>query len=149
MFSGTGANTSGNPFADNGAVPDGDDVIGLQQAITISQLLSGLTIAQQYRLTLEYNSRTGDAPFALITIDGNTAFNAAVPEVGGANAYCHLDYDFIATATTTTLAIANQGLLADSTLLVDNVRVGAVPSQVPSRRCSAAAPYCSPGVGVG
>jgi len=126
-INGTAANTSGNPFADNGLVPDGDNVLAIQNALTLSQTLTNLTIGQPYRLTLSYNSRTGDDPLALVTIDGNTAFDAAVPEVGGANAYYDLTYDFIATATTTTLTIANQGATADSTLLVDNVRVFAVP----------------------
>ena len=122
-INGTVANTSGNPFADNGLVPDGDDVLAIQNALTLSQTLSGLTIGQSYRLTLSYNSRSGDDPFALVTINGSTALNAAVPEVGGTNPYYNLSYDFTATAATTTLTIANQGLSGDSTLLVDNVRV--------------------------
>ena len=78
-INGTGANTSGNPFADNGAVPDGDDVIGLQQAISISQNLSGLVTGGLYRLIAEYNSRGGDDPTALFRIDGQTAFTGLVP----------------------------------------------------------------------
>ena len=126
-INGTAANTSGNPFADNGLVPDGDNVLAIQNELTLSQTLNDLTIGQPYRLTLSYNSRSGDDPLALITIDGNTAYNATVPEVGGANAYYELTYDFIATATTTTLTIANLGAVPDSTLLVDNVRVFSVP----------------------
>ena len=122
-----GSNGSGNPFADNGAVPDGGNVVGLQQTMTISQVLAGLTAGQTYRLSLDYNSRGGDDPTALIQIDGLTAFTGSVPEVGGVNPYYHLDYDFVASGTTTTVSLANLGLAADSTLLVDNVRVLAVP----------------------
>lgn len=123
-----GSNGSGNPFADNGLIPEGGNVAGLQQAETLSQTLTGLTIGQQYRFELDYNSRNGDDPAALFTIAGLTAFSGTVPEVGGANPYHHLTYDFIATATTATLTIANTlPSPTDSTLLVDNVRVQLVP----------------------
>ena len=56
-----GSNSPGNnPFADNGAIPDGGNVIGLQQDMSISQLLAGLTAGQTYRLSVDYNSRGGD-----------------------------------------------------------------------------------------
>ena len=122
-----GSNGSGNPFADNGIVPDGGNVVGLQQDMRIEQVLSGLTTGQTYRLSLDYNSRSGDDPTALFQINGITAFNNTVSEVGGANAYYHFDFDFVATGTSTTLALANLGLAPDSTLLVDNVRVQSVP----------------------
>ena len=122
-----GSNGSGNPFADNGAVPDGGNVIGLQQDMSISQVLAGLTAGQTYRLSLDYNSRSGDDPTALIQIDGLTAFTGTVPEVGGVNPYSHLDFDFVASGTSTTVSLANLGLAGDSTLLLDNVRVVAVP----------------------
>ena len=122
-----GSNGSGNPFADNGAVPDGGNVLGLQQDLKVSQTLAGLTAGALYRLILEYNSRSGDDPAALIQIDGQTALSGLVPEVGGANPYYHLEYDFTASGTSALLEIANLGLAGDSTLLVDNVRVIAVP----------------------
>ena len=122
-----GSNGSGNPFADNGTIPDGGNVLGLQQDLTVSQTLSGLTVGALYRLIVEYNSRSGDDPAALIKIDGQTALSGLVPEVGGANPYYHLEFDFTASGTSTLLEIANLGLAGDSTLLVDNVRVVAVP----------------------
>ena len=122
-----GANGSGNPFADNGIVPDGGNVVGLQQDMRIEQVLGGLTLGQTYRLSLDYNARSGDDPTALFQINGLTAFNSTVAEVGGANPYYHLDFDFVATGASATLSLANLGLAADSTLLVDNVRVQSVP----------------------
>ena len=122
-----GSNGSGNPFADNGAVPDGGNVLGLQQDMLVSQTLAGLTTGGLYRLIAEYNSRSGDDPSALIRIDGQTAFSGLVPEVGGANPYYHLEFDFTASGTSALLELANLGLAGDSTLLVDNVRVIAVP----------------------
>lgn len=93
----------------------------------IEQVLGGLTFGQSYRLSLDYNSRGGEDPTALFQINGLTAFNSTVAEVGGANPYYHLDFDFVATGTSATLALANLGLGSDSTLLVDNVRVQSVP----------------------
>jgi MYXO-CTERM domain-containing protein len=122
-----GSNASGNPFSDNGVVPEGQNVLGLQQDMAVSQTLIGLASGQPYRLTLDYNSRTGDDPTALIQINGQTAFTGVVPEVGSTNPYYHLSFDFIAAGTSTQLSIANLGLAADSTLLVDNIRVVAVP----------------------
>ena len=122
-----GSNATGNPFADNGTVPDGGNVLGLQQDISVQQTLQGLTLGQAYRLTLDYNSRTGDDPTALIQIDNQTAFTGLVPEAGGTNPYYHLSFDFTASATTAEISIANLGLAPDSTLLVDNIRVVAVP----------------------
>jgi MYXO-CTERM domain-containing protein len=122
-----GSNASGNPFSDNGLVPEGGNVLGLQQDIAVRQTLLGLTSGQPYRLTLDYNSRTGDDPTALIQIDNKTAFTGTVPEVGGTNPYYHLSFDFTASGTSTELSIANLGLAGDSTLLVDNIRVVPVP----------------------
>ncbi len=122
-----GSNGSGNPFADNGLIPDGGNVVGLQQAMRIEQVLGGLTPGQTYRLSLDYNARSGDDPTALFQINGLTAFNGSISEVGGTNPYYHLDFDFVATGTSATLALANLGLAPDSTVLLDNVRVQAVP----------------------
>jgi PEP-CTERM motif len=123
-----GSNGSGNPFSDNGLIPDGGNVLGLQQAETLSQTLNGLVAGQTYRFELDYNSRQGVDPNALFTINGLTAFSGAVDQVGGANPYHHLSFEFIATSTTTTITLANTlPQPTDSTLLVDNVRVQLVP----------------------
>lgn len=119
--------TNNNPFADNGAIPEGGNVIALQNTMAISQTLLGLTAGRPYRLTLDYNARTGDDPTANIVIDGKTALQAIIAEVGGSNPYYHLDYQFVASGSSAVLSIGNLGTAADSTLLVDNVRVVAVP----------------------
>ena len=105
----TGANPSiinqaGGPYLDNGAVPEGNNVLVLQDDSAYSQTLHGLTPGQNYRLTLYLNSRGGTPATALVTIDGNTAYNAPVSQVGGSNPYHFISYDFTASATDVTLA---------------------------------------------
>ncbi len=124
----TGISSAGGTFFDNGLVPDGSNVLFLQntnavQPIGVQQSIAGLVPGQTYRLTLRYNSRiTGDDARLRVTIDGLTAFNAVVTPVGtGLQSFRTLTFDFTASAETTLLKIENAGNGPDSTALVDNV----------------------------
>jgi hypothetical protein len=126
-------NQAGGPYLDNGTIPDGNNVLVLQDSSTVSQTLHGLTPSQTYRLTLYVNSRSAEpAPAtALITIDGNTALNGVVSQVGGNNPYHLITYDFEASSADVVLSIGNQ-FVEHSSLLVDNVRVFALVPTAPS-----------------
>jgi len=118
-------NQAGGPYLDNGTVPDGNNVLILQDSSGYSQILHGLTPGQSYRLTLFLNSRITSEPApatALVTIDGKTAFNGLVSPVGIGNAFHFISYDFTASAANVTLSFANQ-FVTNSTLFVDDVRV--------------------------
>jgi hypothetical protein len=126
-------NQAGGPYLDNGTIPDGLNVLVLQDDSGVSQTLHGLTPGQTYRLTLYVNSRSAEpAPAtALITIDGNTVLNEPVSQVGGNNPYHFITFDFSASAADVDLSIANQ-FIEHSSLLVDNVRVFALVPTVPT-----------------
>lgn len=116
-------NTAGGPFS-NGFAPEGLNHAVLQNEVSLSQELSGVVIGSSYRLTLDYYGRDGIAPTGLITIDGKTALSGLIPNTGG---QLSLTYDFVASSSNPTLAIANLGVGADSSLLFDNISLRAIP----------------------
>jgi len=136
---GDAGNLSENPFANNGIVPEGHNVVALQQTVTLEQSVT-LLPGQPYRLSLDYNARTGDLiqPDALFTIDGLVAFSGTVAPVEPTGSftlpYYHLEFDFVATNANAILSVANvHPIPDDTTLLVDNVRLISIPEP-----CSAA-----------
>jgi len=127
-------NQQGGAFADNGTVPDGGNVLVLQGGSGVSQVLHGLVPGTTNRLTLYLNGRAYDPAngltnLALVTIDGQTAYNGTVRPsglVGTLNPFRFVSFDFVASAVDVTLSIEN--LAVDSSaLLLDNVRVFAAP----------------------
>jgi hypothetical protein len=117
-------NASGGAFLDNGVVPDGRNVLVLQNAIVAQQTLAGMVPGQGYRLRLFYNGRnTGNDPHLNVSIDGQTALDAFVPPVGAGAPFNQLTYDFTASAATAVLALQNLGNGGDATVFIDNVSV--------------------------
>jgi hypothetical protein len=118
-------NQNGSPYLDSGeVVPDGNNVLVIQGVGAYDQTLHGLTVGQNYQLSLYINGRSGGSqPGALITIDGQTAYNALVPQLGS-NPFQFISYDFTATATNVTLSI---GQTTGTSYFVDNVRVALMP----------------------
>ena len=115
-------NASGGVFLDNGTVPDGSNVLVLQNTIVAQQALVGLTTGQGYRLRLFYNGRNaGNDPHFKVTIDGQTALDAFVPPVGAGQPYNLLTFDFTASAASAVLVLQNLGNGADSSVFIDNV----------------------------
>ena len=122
-----GLNTSAGPFHDNGLVPDGVNVLLLQQASRVEQSVAGLAPGGTYRLTLRYNSRAASAaPGFRVIVDGQTAFNGTVAAVGAGQPYRTLTFDFTASAATALLSLENLALNGDDTVLVDNVSLAAL-----------------------
>ncbi len=121
---------SGNPFADNGAIPDGANVAFIQStgagSTSLSTTISGLTAGQGYKLRFRANCRSAyTAPTASFAINGvaPVAFSAA-PSVGGSAPYYSVAGDFLASGPTAALVITNATTgVNDSTLLVDDFSI--------------------------
>ncbi|MCX6923302.1 MAG: immunoglobulin domain-containing protein, partial [Verrucomicrobia bacterium] len=126
-----GLNPAGGqrPFADNGAIPAGNNVAFIQSGAsthpvsgTLSMTISGLTVGTTYKLTLRANARGGQAPHLRISIDGTELLALTMNSAGGANPYWHIAFEFAATATSQTLGLMND-TATDNTVLVDNVQI--------------------------
>lgn len=115
-----------NPFADNGAVPNGSKVAFIQNNGTISTTISGLLSGQGYRITFRANRRSATAgiPYPSWSIDGNPRVPFAVTTpVGGANPYYTVTATFTAAAPTAVLSIMSTSVV-DATVLLDDFRIG-------------------------
>ena len=124
-----GLNSAGNsPFADNGLIPDGKNVAFIQSSAgtvgLLSTTITGLTPGVVYEVSFRANSRASTAaPSPAWSLNGGdwTPFTAS-PPVGAGKPYDTVIGSFRATATTASLALANQ-TVADSALLVDDFRI--------------------------
>ena len=122
-----GINTSAGPFHNNGIVPDGTNVLFLQQAVFVEQSVAGLSTGGSYRLTMRYNSRSSSGtPTFRATVDGQTAFQGVVTPVGAGQPYRTFTFDFTASSETAVLRLENLGVNGDDTVLVDNVSLVAL-----------------------
>lgn len=126
-----GVNTASGPFHDSGVIPDGANVLLLQQLSSAEQGIAGLVPGGSYRLSLRYNSRAASAvPTFRVMIGGQTAFNGTVAPVGAGQPYHTLTFDFTASSETAVLSLQNLATNGDDTVLVDNVSIatlGTVP----------------------
>jgi len=125
---GAGLNPAGgSPFADNGAVPAGNQVAFIQSgantaATTLSTTISGLTVGTTYKVTLRANARGGQAPNLRILLDGTEVMAMSIHSAGGANPYWYIAFELTATATSQVLGLMND-TLTDNTLLVDDLQI--------------------------
>jgi hypothetical protein len=126
---------SGSPFADNGAIPDGNNVALIQANVddpatpsTLSTTISGLTVGTTYKVTFRANARGGNTPNVKVYLDGWPVLLPGGPDgfstapVTGANPYWTVALEFQATATSQTLAVVNDAS-GDQTLLVDDFKI--------------------------
>ena len=121
-----GYNYAGNnPFADNGAVPEGLAVGFIQNTATLSQIVTGLTPGQQYLLELDYNARQGTGSGHFVASLGGTTLvdDTFVPN----GAYKHLSALWTAGGTSATLSVGGVIVGADSAVVFDNITLRAVP----------------------
>jgi hypothetical protein len=116
-----------SPFADNGAIPDGKQVLFIQSGgntseTTVSTTISGLTVGTTYKVTLRANARGGQSPHLRISIDGTELLAFTMCSAGGSNPYWYIAFEFTATATSHVLGLMND-TPTDNTVLVDNVQI--------------------------
>ncbi len=146
----TGVNVEGGPFADNGAIPNGLQVAFVQAnngaAEGISQSLTGFVTGQTYDLSFYYNARYATFPVARDPLMAVTLGSSTLTPSGGVSvvpasaSYSHTvpyyfaQYSYTATGSTATLTFSNinigaisTGVYPDSTLLLDDVSLQAVP----------------------
>jgi MYXO-CTERM domain-containing protein len=134
-----GGDPAQSPFRDNGnnATP----VAFLQGASSLEQDISGLTIGQEYILSLDFNARNccGDIPIAELLLDGqliedfpgDDLLNGIEP-VGGQNDWYHFETTVVAEASSLMLRINTFAAAGgDSTLLIDNVSFRTKSAGVP------------------
>ena len=131
-----GYNYAGNnPFADNGAVPEGQAVGFIQNDATLSQMVSGLTTGQQYLLELDYNARsaTGQGRF-IASLGGTTLVDDTFTPNG---TYRHLAAVWTATGTSALLSLSGASLTGDNAVVFDNVTLRVIPEPAASALLSA------------
>jgi len=93
-------------------------------AASVSQPISGWEVGESYRLTFDYNARSGyDNPGVTATLGGSSFSDANIPPVGGSYRYYAANILHTATNATETLTITSLDNPGDDTLLVDNIRV--------------------------
>jgi hypothetical protein len=121
---------SGNPFADNGTVPDGANVAFIQRGAnsSLSTVLPNLTVNQTYKVNFRVNARSylGTTPNLKVDIAGTNVIYATIAPVGAAgstNAYRYFAFDFTAPGLTTTLTLRNDATNNDNTVLLDNFSI--------------------------
>ena len=119
----TGLNRAGQPFLDNGAVPDALQVALMQGDAILSQTIAGMVPGQSYWLQCRYNARTGGSVSAVIRFAGaQIGTIPAVTPVGGANAFRSLTISFTPAASSGLLEFVTT-VAGDATLLLDAVSV--------------------------
>ncbi len=124
----TGMNAAGQPFADNGLIPDRKQVALVQGASFLTQEVRGLIPGKNYWLQFFYNVRNccpeGEARMDLVvSLGGKAVANiAAIEPVGEAQPYHFHHVSFVAEAANLPLEFRTTPV-GDATLLVDGVTV--------------------------
>lgn len=126
----------GQPFADNGMIPDGNLVAFIQSVAAtadsqLSTTITGLTPGQTYRVSFRANARAGNQPVLKVFLDNDTAnplpisrdysqatTTTVILPVGGANPYHTASFAFTATSASHVMTIRN-AQSGDNTLLID------------------------------
>ncbi len=112
---------AGAPFRNNGN--NAGQVAFIQGAGSVSNAISGWEIGKSYRLTFDYNARTGADPGMTATLGTASFSDATIPEVGGAFGYYAANLLLTPTTSTQTLTITSLNNAGDDSLLFDNIRV--------------------------
>ena len=127
-----GVNVDGlGPFGDNGRTSESDFVGFISGLGSLSQTLDSLIVGNDYKLTFEYNARTGDNPQLTVLLGEDQVFQESVKPVGGNNGYHSASVSFEADDVQKQLSFqqTNDG---DHTILLDSIRlVGEVGESFP------------------
>ncbi|MHC1762959.1 MAG: immunoglobulin domain-containing protein [Verrucomicrobiia bacterium] len=117
---GAGLNPAGgtSQFADNGAVPDGNNVAFLSVGTTLSTTISGLTPGTRYKVQFRANAMASQAPQLIISVEDQEVLSVAIYPVGETRGYAYVAFEFEAAAATQTLRLFNNSMNED-TLLFD------------------------------
>ncbi|MFN0125259.1 MAG: DUF642 domain-containing protein [Verrucomicrobiales bacterium] len=122
---GSGINNATQPFLDNGALPDREQVAFIQGSAAMSQSIAGLIPNQRYAVQFFYNVRNccGGTMQMTVRLAGTDVKTVSdIVAVGAGAPFYFLNVPFTPTAATTTLEIASVAS-GDATLLVDGFSV--------------------------
>src|SRR5438105_4255214 len=119
---------SGSPFADNGTIPNGNNVAFVQSsgaATTFNTVISDLIVGTAYKVNFRVNARGGNTPNLKVEIDGTRIIDTGITPVTAANPYKYFAFDFTATATSQTMTLRNDAGTGggDHTLLIDDFSI--------------------------
>ena len=129
---GVGLNpASGNPFANNGAIPQGGNVAFIQSSNstleTLGTTITGLTPGATYVVRFRANSREGyPVPASTWTVNGRNMPFFSSRAGNATTGYLYFSANFTATAATAALTINNRSPV-DTTLLVDDFSIAPAP----------------------
>ncbi|MCP4192425.1 MAG: hypothetical protein GY768_17565 [Planctomycetaceae bacterium] len=118
--------TQSRPFADNGQIPDQKQVGFIQKRGSLSQVLEGFTLDQEYWLELHYNARDccGANPILSVSYAGSLLMAPTpVEPVGGVSEFQVARVRFTPTAESGQLLIRNLASTGDNTLLLDAISI--------------------------
>jgi hypothetical protein len=134
-----GVNDQSLPFYDNGLNPGGNHIAFIKTTPTVAQYLrqelTGLIPGQQYELSYAYNLRAWNTGPTVMTVSigATTLFNGSITSVAGENDYTvpfsTANHEFTASASTATLSFGTPALAQDRSILLDDVRLTAIPEQ--------------------
>ena len=125
----------GSPHADNGAIPDGDQVAFLRRNATLSQDVSGFQIGRRYQVVYFENNRSGSHNNGRlqVSLGGSVVVDHTTSAVGGTNPYRLVTSDmFTATGASHTLAFQSTSG-ADRSVLIDHVAIQPVTTSLKAR----------------
>ena len=101
--------SGGSPFADNGAIPTGNNVAFIQSNVTdpgtpsmLSTTISGLGVGTKYKVTFRANARNTNTPNVKVYIAGAAVLLPGGPDgfstaaVTGSNPYWYVAFEFTA-----------------------------------------------------
>lgn len=112
-------------FANNGAIPNGNNVAFLEWGTTtLATTISGLTPGNVYNVTFRVNvwtSEPASAPVFRVSIDDQEVLGLNVYPVGGTSPYAFLSFDFTASAASHNLTLLNDSGFNEVILLDDFV----------------------------
>jgi hypothetical protein len=123
--SGAGLNPAGgsSQFANNGAIPDGNNVAFITGWTSLSTTITGLTPGRTYKVTFRANSGTGQAPTLRVTIGTDEVLALAVYPVGETRPYAYLAFEFTATAATASMGLLNESENWSDAILIDDFKI--------------------------
>jgi hypothetical protein len=134
---------AGNPFANNGATPDGTNVAFIQTVAgatnSLATTISNLTAGTRYRVSCRVNSRTNySLPTLWLAVNGVLAYSNTVPPVGISGntsaPYAFAYGVFTAASNTAPLAVSCTSVLTnisgtvDGAVLLDAFQIAALPT---------------------
>lgn len=127
---GAGLNPAGgeNLFADNGVVPNGNNVAFVSGGANLSTTITGLTAGKVYKVTMQVNAPVGQNPILRANVDDLDIITLNVYSVGASRPYEYVAFEFTASGATAALVFLNDAG-GEHTLLIDNLTIAESPGR--------------------